>query len=131
MRRFLLLPALALLFGIHGYASAFATDTACDTPQSITEKLIASSAERGWTVGVYDQVTDATQVAQFVATFNATPPVSDIQSDMVMVYTAKRAATGQGDGNALVIYFNAGCQVPKAGMLLSQQNVDKILGSGA
>lgn len=130
MRKALFACAALLIW--HTSASfAAETPAVCDTPQAVTEKLIASSGAQGWIVGVYDEVTDAAQVAEFVAAFNAAPPASNIAADMVMLYTARRASSGQTDGNALAIYFNGGCQVPKAGFMLTRQAVDKILGPQA
>ena len=123
--------SLALTLTFASCEPAHAVDASCDTPQSVAEKLIASSAERGFTVALYDEVTDPALVVQFVKAFNEAPPASNISSDMVLVFAAKHTASGSEQPGRLVIYFNAGCQVPKAGMMMNAQDVEKILGPQA
>lgn len=122
---------LALSLTFASCEPAHAVDAACDTPQKVSEGLIASSAKRGFTVSLYDEVTDPALVAQFVTAFNETPPASNIASDMVLVFAAKHTASGTEQPGRLAIFFNSGCQVPKAGFMMGVQDVERILGPQA
>jgi hypothetical protein len=123
--------SLALTLAVASCEPAYAVDTVCDTPQKVSEGLISSSAKRGFTVALYDEVTDPALVVQFVTAFNETPPASNISADMVLVFAAKHTASGMEQPGRLAIYFNGGCQVPKAGMMMRDPDVEKILGPQA
>lgn len=129
MRRILLTTAALLAISVPAFADE--APAVCDTPQKIAEGLIKSSADRGFTVVLYDEVTDQAQVAQFVQAFNETPPASNIVADMVLVFEATHTTSGTKQPGRLAIYFFKGCQVPKAGMMLPATTVDKILGPQA
>lgn len=123
--------SLALSLTVASCEPAHAVDATCDTPQKITDGIIASSAERGFTVALYDEVTDPALVAQFVTAFNETPPASNISADMVLLFAAKHTASGSEQPGRLAIFFNGGCQVPKAGFMMPNNVVEKILGPQA